>query len=140
LTGAPNGATNIRMGKLGGLGVAAIVATGLLTTTACRTSNIWVEGRVTQSPGCGVVLPDEPVCPDRPVAGQVQFLKADGTTASFSPTFRNGGYIVQVPPGAYVLHVDTGTGPWPHCEDTPVEVKSGVTVMHVDVVCGSGIR
>jgi hypothetical protein len=142
LTGTTFHATTDGMGKLGGVGVAALVAAGAFLLTACPSGPMRpnVGGRITKSPGCGVVLPDEPVCPDLPVAGlAVQFKQADGTVAASDETDRNGRYELTVPAGSYTLVVDTGTETWPHCEPTPVEVKPNQRNVF-DVTCGSGIR
>jgi hypothetical protein len=133
------------MGKSGGRTVAplatALAMSAALVLAACTGPGrgTAVSGRVTQSPGCGVVRPGEPVCPNPPVAGEVQLKAADGTIVARAHTNDQGRYRLTVAPGAYTLAVDPdGDGIWPHCTDSAV-VITAEAARH-DVVCGSGIR
>ena len=130
------------MGTSGGWKAAALAALVVtLALGACTRPDRGtpVQGRVTQSPGCGVVRPNEPPCPNPPVAGEVQLRTADGTVTARVHTDARGRYRLAAAPGAYTLLVDPdGDGIWPDCPDTPVEVTTRPA--RVDVVCGSGIR
>jgi hypothetical protein len=130
------------MGTSGGWNAAAFAAAALaLALGACTTGQgkTPVEGRVTQSPGCGVVRVDEPPCPNPPVAGEVQVKAADGAVVARAHTNASGRYQVAVAPGAYTVVVDPdGDAVWPHCPDTPLVVAG--RPVRSDVICGSGIR
>jgi hypothetical protein len=128
------------MGKSGGIAVAALFAAGTFMLTGCVKPPPYgyAIGRVTQSPGCGVVQPNRPPCPDRPVEGKVLARAADGTIKNTVEIF-NSYYLMFVEPGTYTLVVDAGGGTWPQCPETPVVLTLN-TSKEVNILCGSGIR
>jgi hypothetical protein len=125
--------------------VAALaVATGTTLATGCTLpGETAVAGRITKAPGCGVVLPDEPVCPDLPVVNAFEVRDAAGTLVVRSRTGADGRYRVSLPikAASYTLTVtlDDPPEPWVTCRPAPFDSVEGRT-RRLDVLCGSGIR
>lgn len=86
-------------------------------------------------PTCPVERPDEP-CPDVPVRGRVAVSSAGELVVS-GELDAAGNYRISLPPGTYVVGVDTGAV-LPRCE--PVSVSVVDRNVDVDVACDSGIR
>jgi hypothetical protein len=125
------------------VGLAAVALATVLGACTRPDRGTPVSGRVTQSPGCGVVYPYQPVCPNPPVAGEVQIRSVDGTVIARARTDADGRYHLAAPAGTYTLAVvpdvpAEGEGKPPTCYDTPLVVTARPA--RVDVICGSGVR
>jgi hypothetical protein len=123
--------------------LARIVAMSL-TLTACgagTTSSIsstaTLTGRVTAGPTCPVERPDHP-CPPAPVPATVRARDAHGAVVATAHTDADGGYRLQLHPGAYTVVAATPSQ-LPRCSPVNVIVKANHTA-RVAISCDTGIR
>jgi hypothetical protein len=90
--------------------------------------------------GCPVIRAESP-CPDRPVRARLNFLDAaTGNVAATVDSDADGGFVVSLPPGRYLLRTGQMSGAPPH-RPTPatVTVQPG-RYTTVTIRLDSGIR
>ncbi|HEX9494806.1 MAG TPA: hypothetical protein VGA38_03515 [Candidatus Limnocylindria bacterium] len=95
-----------------------------------------IRGVVLAGPACpGPARVDSP-CPDRPVAVQLVFIK-DGAQAASVPSFEDGRFTVDLPPGRYTIR-GAGTG-FPIVREMTVDVPADRHI-EVTVHADTGMR
>ncbi|HEY8807066.1 MAG TPA: hypothetical protein VIN70_05725 [Candidatus Limnocylindria bacterium] len=95
-----------------------------------------ITGVVLAGPACpGPARIDSP-CPDRPVAVQLVFLK-DGVQAASVPSFSDGRFRVDLPPGRYLIRGSSNG--LPLVRELTVDVPAN-THIEVTVHADTGIR
>jgi hypothetical protein len=98
-----------------------------------------IEGMVTEGPMCpGPVPIGNNPCPDQPYPAIISILDTNNTHISQIQTDGNGYLKIQLAPGTYILHPESGK-PFPHTSDQTIEVKDG-QYTQVMIVYDTGIR
>ncbi len=95
-------------------------------------------GYVTVGPSCPVVRVGYP-CPDRPFAGQLTVLTADGSqTVGQAQADATGYFTIALPPGHYILRPEPA-GLLSRAAEVPVIVQAHQFTRQ-DIVYDSGMR
>jgi len=99
---------------------------------------VLVYGVVRAGPTCPVEKYGHP-CPPRPVRkALVEARLAQGGVVAKTRTGDSGSYSLTVPPGRYVLTVDTGSL-FPRCPKLPITARASSS-QRVNISCDTGIR
>ena len=85
--------------------------------------------------------PDATVCPRRPLAARLRFVRLDHDAPDVEiRTGEDGTFTVELPPGRYEVVPDNLTGaPYPQADRMTVEVRQG-TSTRITVAFDSGVR
>jgi hypothetical protein len=97
-----------------------------------------LEGLVLIGPTCPVQRIDSP-CPDRPYEAEIAIVDAHGDIAATVRSGTDGRFVVELPPGDYVLQARAGTTFPTAPSPQPLTILAGATVS-VTITYDSGIR
>jgi hypothetical protein len=99
-----------------------------------------IEGRVVLEPICPVEQdPPDPNCAPAPYETTVTITEAGSTKViAAAKTDAQGYFVVDLPPGSYVLAPKGGTV-LPSCEIVSTTVRTDAYA-HIDISCDTGIR
>lgn len=113
--------------------------TGCAAANPKRVEKSGVEGRVQIAPSCpGPQKIDQPACASGLPGLIVKLLTPLGKTLVKTTTDQDGVFLVMVPPGSYVAHIEM-QGMYPRCPEQDIEVvKNQITRMQM--TCDSGMR
>lgn len=99
-----------------------------------------VVGRAVSGPTCPVAQPNDPTCDPAPVPGAILVIRAaDGAEVGATETDANGQFVLELPPGDYVLEPQPVEG----ILGTPASIPFRVTPDErpfLDVTYDTGIR
>lgn len=101
-----------------------------------------IVGTVLLGPVCPVErIPPDPECAPRPLATKFMLLSADlsKTVKTFSSDAQ-GKFIVDVPPGKYIVQPQSSNLPFPRCESSEVLTVPINDSVEVTISCDTGIR
>jgi len=132
----------------GATSTAALTATATPTSSAEPTSTppsptptpatgTGVAGVALVGPSCPVVREGEP-CPDKPWQGIVVARRASGAEAGRAKTDAEGRFVLQLPPGSYMV-VTLTSGVFPAPASVQATVVAG-QITQVELRLDSGIR
>ncbi len=95
-----------------------------------------VSGTVMAGPTCPVEQAGNP-CPNRPLQTTILVRSTSGHVVASTKSDGRGRYLFHIPPGTYVLELETGV--WPRCPVIRIVVDTS-TATRANIVCDTGIR
>lgn len=112
--------------------------TTLMTKPSGQPTGQRLDGTVMASPTCPVERPDQP-CPPRPVvAAHIEVFDRGEHLVTTVDTDSQGGFVLVLAPGRYVLTASSGTL-FPSCPQFTVEIPAAGDT-RADILCDSGLR
>jgi hypothetical protein len=96
-----------------------------------------VKGQALVGPMCPVMQAQSP-CPDQPYQTSLLILKLDGGEVARVDTDAEGKFMLNLPPGDYILHPRSGSTP-PTAADVPFTVLTD-QMTNIIITFDSGIR
>jgi hypothetical protein len=119
-----------------------------ISLSACNQANAFtplptltsgIEGNVTEGPICpGPVSIGNNTCPDQPYQTTITILDAHGKQSAHIQTDSAGNFKIQLAPGTYTLHPESGR-PFPIARDQIIVIEKG-QYTQVTIIYDTGIR